>query len=152
MSARRHSLSAAPARRTLLGSEDRGRLLGSIAFEAIFELDLASGEMLWDTDLESIFGYAPGEVVERHSWWRERVHPDDLLRVEENADAAMHDLSSSTWANEYRFRRKDGSWASVASRCAIERNEQGHPLRVIGAMMDVTRLKDAEIRLRLFAG
>src|SRR5260221_1724561 len=119
MSAGRPS-SEAPARRALLSSQEQDRLLAGVAFEAIWELDLKTEAMFWNTGLESMFGYPPEEVLGRHSWWKERVHPDDLARVEETAAEAMRRNDASVWANEYRFRRKDRSWGLVASRCAVE--------------------------------
>src|SRR5437762_11964203 len=103
MSARRHLFAAPPARRTLLSSQEQDRLLASVAFEAIWELDLETEAMFWNTGLESMFGYPPDEVLGRHSWWKERVHPDDLARVEETAAEAMGKPDASVWANEYRF-------------------------------------------------
>ena len=32
-------------------------------------------------NLRTVFGYAPAEYLEDPSFWRERVHPDDLARV-----------------------------------------------------------------------
>ena len=127
-------------------SDARDRLLARVAFEAIWERDLDSDRVTWDANLESIFGYPREEVVDHASWWRERVHPDDLQRVEDVAAASIAD--GPGWSTEYRFRRRDGSWAWVASRGAIERDEQGRARRVVGAMMDVSQLKEAEGLLR----
>src|SRR6266704_1333083 len=130
-----------------LASEARDRLLARVAFEAIWERDLDSDVVSWEGNLESIFGYPRDEVVDHVTWWRDRVHPDDLQRVEEAASQAIHG-DAPGWSSEYRFRRRDGSWAWVASRCAIERDERGHARRAIGAMIDVSELKESESRLR----
>jgi two-component system sensor histidine kinase UhpB len=129
--------------------ETRDHLLARVAFEAIWERDLDTGVKRWDESLEVIFGYPRDEVAATVSWWRERVHPDDLGGVEEAAARAI-DGGAPGWASEYRFQKKDGSWAWVESRCAIERDAAGRARRVVGAMMDITRLKDTEARLRLF--
>jgi len=127
-------------------SEARDRLAG-VAFEAIWERDLENDAVSWDENLELIFGYRRDEVPGHLAWWRERVHPDDIERVEQAAaDAIRGDAPG--WSNEYRFRRKDGSWAWVASRCAIERDANGRARRALGAMIDISKLKDAESRLR----
>src|SRR6266699_972904 len=127
-------------------SEARDRLAG-VAFEAIWERDLENDAVSWDENLELIFGYRRDEVPGDLAWWRERVHPDDIERVEQAAaDAIRGDAPG--WSNEYRFRRKDGSWAWVASRCAIERDANGRARRALGAMIDISKLKDAESRLR----
>ena len=98
-----------------LASDARDRLLARVAFEAIWERDLDSDVVSWEGNLESIFGYPRDEVVDHVTWWRDRVHPDDLQRVEEAASQAIHD-DAPGWSSEYRFRRRDGSWAWVASR------------------------------------
>ena len=127
-------------------SEARDRLAG-VAFEAIWERDLENDALRWDENLESIFGYRRDEVASHLGWWRERVHPEDRARVEQTAaDAIRGDAPG--WSNEYRFRRKDGSWAWVASRCAIERDASGRARRAIGAMIDISKLKEAESQLR----
>ncbi|TMA19695.1 MAG: PAS domain S-box protein, partial [Deltaproteobacteria bacterium] len=103
----------------------------------------------WDGSLESRFGYHRDEVVSHISWWRERVHPDDLERVEQAAAEAIRGESPG-WSSEYRFHRKDGSWAWVASRSAIERDVEGGARRAVGALIDISKLKETESRLRLF--
>src|SRR2546430_1205496 len=111
-----------------LASESRDRLLARGDFEAIWERDLDSDAVRWDGSLESMFGYHRDEVVSHISWWRERVHPDDLERVEQAAAEAIRGESPG-WSSEYRFHRKDGSWAWVASRSAIERDEHTSELQ-----------------------
>ncbi len=128
-------------------SEARDQLLAHVAFEAVWERDLQNDAVTWDRSLESIFGYPRDEVVNHISWWRERVHPDDLEQVEQIASQAIQS-GASGWSSEYRFRRKDGSWASVASRCAIERDAEGQGCYAVGAMIDISQLKDAETLLR----
>jgi two-component system, NarL family, sensor histidine kinase UhpB len=130
-----------------LASEARDRLLARVAFEATWERDLGGDELSWDANLESIFGYPRDEVVDHLSWWRDRVHPDDIQRVEETSSQAINS-DAAGWSSEYRFRRRDGSWAWVASRCAIERDDRGQARRAVGAMIDVSRLKESESLLR----
>ncbi|HKR66592.1 MAG TPA: PAS domain-containing protein [Thermoanaerobaculia bacterium] len=129
--------------------ERRDVLLARIAFEAVWQRDLRTDALEWDGNLESIFGYRRDEVGHHIGWWRQHVHPDDLERVEAVTASALNSAASG-WVNEYRFRRKDGSWAWVASRCVIERDGDGRAVSAIGAMIDITPLKDAETRLRLF--
>jgi PAS domain S-box-containing protein len=130
-------------------AEARDRLLARVAFEAVWERDLQSGTVTFDRSLATIFGYQRDEVLNHYSWWRERVHPDDLERVERAVSEAISS-GAADWSLEYRFRRKDGSWAWVASRGAVERDGTGEARRIVGAMIDITGLKDMESRLRFF--
>src|SRR5438046_1911226 len=129
--------------------ETRDRLLARVAFEAVWERDLRNDTLKWDENIESIFGYHRDDAVNNIRWWRNRVHPDDLKQVDQVVSQAIQS-GAPGWSNEYRFRRKDGSWAWVASRCAIERDADGRALRAVGAMIDISRLKETESRLRLF--
>jgi hypothetical protein len=146
MAAKRQALAPPPT-----AGEARDRLLARVAFEAIWERDFRSDALTWDEQVESIFGYDRAEVVNHISWWRARVHRDDLERVEQMVAEAVRG-SDSGWSNEYRFRRKDGSWAWVWSRCAIERDGEGRARRAVGAMMDISRFRETEARLQRFTG
>ncbi len=70
-------------------------------------------------NIHRIFGYDPGEYLENPDFWRERVHPDDLARVEAEIGRLFANGGHSL---EYRFRRKDGSYCWV--------NDEQHLLRV----------------------
>src|SRR4051812_21670753 len=112
-------------------AERRDRLLAKVAFEAVWEREFGSDVVTWGGNLASIFGYRRDEVEGHVSWWRSRVHPDDIARVEQTAADAMRSRAPG-WSAEYRFRRKDGSWAWVASRCAFDRNADGEAQRRVG--------------------
>jgi PAS domain S-box-containing protein len=49
---------------------------------------------------------------------------------------------------EYRFLLKDGSYAYISDHAYVERDAEGEPLRMIGAMSDITERKRAEEKLR----
>ena len=88
-----------------------------------------------------VFGYAPAEYLEDPSFWRDRVHPDDLARVEE---AITKFFQNGIHAVEYRFRRKDGSYCWVNDEQRLIRAVDGKPLEVVGSWSDITARKAAE--------
>ena len=128
---------------------ERDRLLARVAFEATWERDFEAGTFRWGSGL-SLFGYAPEEIVDDLSWWAERIHKGDRERVLANLEELVHG-AATVWSSDYRFRRADSSWASVAARGVIERDAQGRAVFVLGAMIDVSRTRELEERLRLFA-
>src|SRR5690349_17991735 len=101
-----------PFGRVSRSRESRSRLLARVAFEAVWERDLRTDALSWDGNLESMFGYDRSEAENYIGWWRERVHPEDLDRLEQVLSEAIRS-GAPGWSNEYRFRRKDGSWAWV---------------------------------------
>ncbi|MBL8717509.1 MAG: response regulator, partial [Myxococcales bacterium] len=62
----------------------------------------------------------------------------------------IHDaieFGQETWQDEYRFRCADGSYAQVLDRGLVLRDAEGRPLRMIGAMMDITERRELQARL-----
>jgi PAS domain S-box-containing protein len=88
-----------------------------------------------------VFGYAPAEYLQDPSFWRDRVHPADLARVE---DAISSFFQNGVHAVEYRFRRKDGSYSWVNDEQHLIRGVDGKPLEIVGSWSDITARKAAE--------
>jgi adenylate cyclase len=88
-----------------------------------------------------VFGYAPAEYLGDPSFWRDRVHPDDLARVEEMISKFFH---NGVQAVEYRFRRKDGSYCWVNDEQRLIRSGDGKPLEIVGSWSVITARKAAE--------
>jgi len=88
-----------------------------------------------------VFGYAPAEYLEDPSFWRDRVHRDDLARVEEAISRFFH---NGVHTVEYRFRRKDGSYCWVNDEQHLIRGVDGKPLEIVGSWSDITARKAAE--------
>jgi PAS domain S-box-containing protein len=88
-----------------------------------------------------VFGFAPSEYLEDPSFWRDRVHPDDLARVE---DAITKFFQNGTHAVEYRFRRKDDSYCWVNDEQRLIAGADGKPLEIVGSWSDITARKVAE--------
>jgi two-component system cell cycle sensor histidine kinase/response regulator CckA len=91
-----------------------------------------------------VFGYAPAEFLENASFWRDRVHPDDLARVEK---AISTFFQNGVHAVEYRFRRKNGSYCWVNDAQHLIRGLDGKPMEIVGSWSDITARKTAEAQL-----
>ncbi|HWP34099.1 MAG TPA: PAS domain-containing protein, partial [Thermodesulfobacteriota bacterium] len=127
--------------------EEHLRLVVRATDDAVWVWDLRTDEVTWNEALERLFGYPPAEVLPRVEWWYERIHPDDRERVL----SGIHDLleqGGDSWAAEHRFRRADGGYATVIDRGYVVRDQDGRPLRMIGAMVDITRRVQLEEQLR----
>jgi adenylate cyclase len=92
-------------------------------------------------NIVDVFGYAPAEYLDDPSFWRERVHPEDLARVE---DAISKFFQNGVHAVEYRFRRKDGSYCWVNDEQHLIRGADGKPEEIVGSWSDITARKAAE--------
>jgi len=92
-------------------------------------------------NIRGVFGYAPAEYLKDPSFWSNRVHPDDLARVEEVISKFFH---NGVQAVEYRFRRKDGSYCWVNDEQRLIRGANGKPVEIVGSWSDITARKAAE--------
>ena len=92
-------------------------------------------------NIKGVFGYAPIEYLENPSFWRDRVHADDLARVE---DAISTFFQNGVHTVEYRFRRKDGSYCWVNDEQHLIRGSDGKPMEIVGSWSDITARKAAE--------
>jgi signal transduction histidine kinase len=79
--------------------------------------------------------------------WMHFIHPDDFDRVIQNIYDAINQ-GKFYWSAEYRFRRQDGSYASVLDRGQIIRDKAGKAVRMIGGMTDITDRLALEEQLR----
>ncbi|APR74902.1 Sensor histidine kinase [Minicystis rosea] len=129
-------------------SEERFRVVARATNDAIWEMDLVTGEVVRGDTFAALFGYRPEEVGKDVAWWRARVHPEDGPRIDAG-QVAWQANGGDTYADEYRFRRADGTWAHVFDRAVLMRDATGVPVRVIGAMMDISERKQMEVKLSL---
>jgi PAS domain S-box-containing protein len=111
--------------------------------DCIWNWDVAAAHVTRNVGFERLFGYAAEEIVPTIDWWTERLHPDDRERVWATYGNAVAN-GSTTCAYEYRFRRRDGSYAIVNDHVFIVRDDTGKVVRALGAMTDITERKRAE--------
>ncbi|MEI6107259.1 MAG: CHASE domain-containing protein [Opitutae bacterium] len=132
-------------------SEERFELANQAAFNVIWDHDLQTGRIWWNEHLQEIYGYSQQEMSHVPEYWRSLIHPDDRARVNASLSAALTSPGNS-WASSYRFLRKDGSYAFVNDRALIVRDPGGRPVRLIGAIDDLTAQRHGESALRQSEG
>jgi PAS domain S-box-containing protein len=91
--------------------------------------------------ITELFNVTPKEYFENPDLWRERVHPEDVSRIEAWVDGIFE--GDKQWI-EYRYRRKDGSYCWVHDRQHVVRDEKGEPVEIVGSWTDITSRKEAE--------
>jgi PAS domain S-box-containing protein len=104
-----------------------------------------------------IHGLSP-DAIDSHDDWVKRLHPDDRDRALQNFLNTVNG-AQVRYSSEYRIvRPNDGQLRWIAVEAQIERDENGQPLRLVGAHMDITErtlakelLRESEERFRLIA-
>jgi PAS domain S-box-containing protein len=117
---------------------ERYRLATRAADEVLWDRDLNTESVTWTDGFEDVFGYGPADIGRDVRWWEQRIHPEDRVRVKQSLQRAVGGIAER-WEEEYRFRRCDGEYVLVHDRARIMRSTDGVPLRMLGAMADVSR-------------
>ena len=128
---------------------ERFELVARASNDAIWDWNLLTNEIWWSEGFTDLFGYSTEELEPTIDSWTNRLHPDDRERAVRDLHRAI-DSGATTWSDEYRFRRKNGSFAYVFDHGFVIHNEDGKPVRMVGGMMDVTARKEAEEKAELY--
>jgi PAS domain S-box-containing protein len=127
-------------------SSDRFAIVARATNDAVWDWDMRTNAVWWNEGVTTLFGHRPGDVDPDATWWYEHIHPEDRERVVTGIHAVI-DHGGSNWSDEYRFRKVDGTYATVLDRGhAIHEGEK--TVRLVGAMQDVTERRRTEKRLR----
>jgi PAS domain S-box-containing protein len=119
--------------------QDRMSLIAEATDEALWDWSLDADECWWGGSIHTLLGAREDRAMAAE-WRFERIHPDDLERVRRSWDGALHS-TRSLWREEYRFRRADGTWLHVEDRGYFLREASGRAYRAIGALRDISALK-----------
>jgi PAS domain S-box-containing protein len=91
--------------------------------------------------ITKLFDVSPKEYFDNPDLWRQRVHPDDIPRIEAGIERIFEQDNQSI---EYRYRRKDGTYCWVNDEQHLLRNAKGEPIEIVGSWSDITPRKEAE--------
>jgi PAS domain S-box-containing protein len=124
------------------------RYVTEVTNDCLWEWDLPARELFWiDGGHKRVFGYPIVNAIIPQHFWENRLHPDDKLRVLTRLSEIITDGTANVWEDEYRFRKADGQYAYVQDRAHIIYAKDGTASRMIGATLDITARKMAEIHL-----
>ncbi|MFG1478900.1 diguanylate cyclase [Xanthobacter sp. V4C-4] len=129
--------------------EDQRRLAYALegANDGIWDWHLPSGAIFFSTRAYRMLGYTPATDQDILTRFQELIHPEDLARVREAfGDHAQgrHPLFQA----ELRGRHRNGGYVWLLSRGkVVERAPDGHPVRAVGTITDVSQKKHLEAAL-----
>ncbi|WP_185911726.1 sensor histidine kinase [Halonotius roseus] len=141
----------------------------------IWELDLGSDTVRWDSTSERLFGYEPGEfpgtyagvgsrITENDSEsggadsdpdsetdeqyrpeYGDRIRSEDLERVSEQLERAIE--TGEQYQADFRVQPPDDDQRWIRARGVVEYDDSDDPDRVIGIQTDITEEKEREREL-----
>lgn len=126
-------------------SNERFNTVVKATNDAIWDWDLVTNKifMVGDT-YKQLFGY---DIVNAHppgDLWESILHPEDRARVLGKLSTIIREGILSKWEDEYRLRKSNGEYAYVHDRGHIIYSAEKRPIRMIGAIQDITSRKRSE--------
>lgn len=132
----------------ILESNERYDIVAKATSDTIWDWKIEDDSFIWNKGIQGVFGYKKEEVGKTSKWWFERIHPEDSLKMSVKLYSFL-EQKTEKWQDEYRFQCADGSYKYVFDRGFLVKDKDGKPIRMIGAIQDVTKQKEEEQRLRL---
>lgn len=125
------------AEEALRESEERFRLATEAVNGMIFDWSLATNAVQRSQGLLPLLGYWPEEVAGQLDWWKGRIHPEDVERVNGEIWGAIEGGRAS-FSTEYRALHRDGHWIHAWDKGLVVRDAEGKPVRVVGSTIDIS--------------
>ncbi|MDY6817178.1 MAG: PAS domain S-box protein [Halobacteriales archaeon] len=113
----------------------------------VWEWDLQTDEVVWNSTLERVMEFDPGDFDGTLDAFIELVHPEDLPKVQDELDEAIN--TDSTYQTEFRMIDNQGDvrWVAVRGRLV----DDGDSERMVGVHQDITERKELESELAVKA-
>lgn len=130
----------------LRASEERMQLAKAAGKFGVWDAEPRRQEAYWDQVCHEIYGLTwSGTDRLALSDWLERIHPDDLPRLQARIFQGHTDQGFRV---EHRIIRPDGELRHVEVQGRVFLDPELQPERIVGVLFDITARKQAEAELR----
>ncbi len=110
-----------------------------------YDWNLVDGTLTWDERLIGIFGYDSGTFEQTIDAFIERLHPDEVTRVQDALQTCID--TCGEFDAEYRVVRPDGETRWVRARGRALAGPDGTAVRLLGAAYDTTGEREGATRV-----
>jgi PAS domain S-box-containing protein len=107
-----------------------------------WEWDLVDNKVTWSQETQRLYGHKPDGIGSPMENCLERVHPDDLPRVNQTMAEALR--TRQPFVCDHRVVLPDGRERVMQGRGEILANSEGKPIKMFGIVQDITEAKHAE--------
>jgi diguanylate cyclase (GGDEF)-like protein/PAS domain S-box-containing protein len=134
-------------------SEERLQQAVRVSDIGMFDHDQRSDTIYWSPEQRKIYGWDLDEPVTLQKYIA-CVYPDDREKIGMDVRRAHDPAGDGVFDVEHRIVRRDGEirWLTTRARTFFEGEGQArHPVRTLGAVVDVTERRHAEQELQIAA-
>ena len=129
-------------------SNDKYDIVAKATSDTIWDWKIQEDEMVWSKGISAVYGYDNIQIGARSKWWFENIHPEDSIKMSVKLYSFL-EQKTEKWQDEYRFKCADNTYKYVLDRGFLLKDKNGTAVRMIGAIQDITKQKEEELRLKL---
>lgn len=133
---------------SLRDSEARLKRSQEIAHLGSWELDLATGSLLWSDEVYRIFGYSAQQFIPTYEAFLEAIHPLDRKAVDEAYSHSVANMLDGYEIEHRVIRADNGEITHVLEKCEHYRDTNGRITKSVGMVLDITEQKRTEMLLK----
>jgi PAS domain S-box-containing protein len=135
------------AEKTVRKSEEKYRVAAEQTGQLIYDYDAKNHLSSWAGAIEELTGYSFEEFQGfTPEVWANNVYPEDWEKAVKAHESCMK--NGEKYFEEYRFRRKDGSYFYVEDSGVYLKDENEDTYRVLGVIKNITERKKATESIR----
>jgi len=126
-------------------SDDKYHLLVENAPNVLWKTNEKGHTVFISSNIKEVFGFTPEDIYTDSDKWFERIHHDDLHKVE----TKFHELfvKNKKFNVEYRIKSKDGKWIWLNDISSVVHEEKGERY-AYGVFTEITERKQAQETLK----
>lgn len=124
--------------------ERKFKALNEAAREGILDYDFQTDSALVNEKMQFFVPCTDQPIPNFWATYRSRIHPEDVGRISEGYRTLLISNRIS-WQAELRLRGEDNRYYTVIFSSYLIRQSSGKPVRLIGAVQDVSELRNLQI-------
>jgi PAS domain S-box-containing protein len=134
------------AEELVIKANEQYELISKATNDAIWDWDVNSNTITGNNRLYRLYGLYPEKDIITGDVFFARVHEEDRERLQSGMNNSFASTSEFS-TEEFRFKIADGTYHFFYNRNIIVYDAAGRPVRMLGAMQDITERKQAELEI-----
>lgn len=131
----------------LLKANERFEKVTEATNDAIWDWDIVNNSFFRSKAIERFFGGTTLQTLVGTDLWRAKFHEDDLTEIQDSVNRALASPTVNRWEFEYRIYNDKREIIYIIDRGLIIRDEAGKPIRMVGAMTNISHQKQLTLQL-----
>lgn len=129
-------------------SEERFKLAMEASKDGLWDWNIQTDEVYYSPGYALMLGYNSTEIPSHVNSWKDLINPDDSEDASK-ANSGCIENHFDHFKVEFRMQAKNGEWRWILGQGkAVQRDENGRAIRMVGTHTDITERKESEERLK----